>query len=117
MAQFDIRYRVVFGACLTQFTVIGLLFAFGLFFKPLQAEFGWSRTMISSASSLSFFIMGVLAILGGSMNDRFGPRIVLGITGTAYGLGFLLLSQVTAPGRCLRFLASLWGWGSAPMTL
>ena len=31
------------------------------------------------------------------MNDRFGPRIVLAISGTAYGIGFILLSQVSAP--------------------
>ena len=93
----ETRYRVLFGACLTQFTVIGLLFSYGLFFAPLQEEFGWSRTFLSSASALSFFMMGVLAIIAGRMNDRFGPRIVLGIGGTAYGIGFILLSQVSAP--------------------
>lgn len=97
MAMIETRYRVVFGACLTQFSIIGLMFAVGLFFKPLQAEFGWSRTLISSASSLSFLMMGVLAIPGGRLNDRFGPRIVLSFTGIAYGIGFLLLSQITAP--------------------
>ena len=33
----DPRYAVVFGACLTQFMVIGLLFClFGLFFKTFE---------------------------------------------------------------------------------
>jgi len=93
---FETKYRVLFGACLTQFTVIGLLFSYGLFFKPLQEEFGWSRTFLSSASASSFFMMGVLAIFAGRMNDRFGPQIVMGISGVAYGAGFILLSQVTA---------------------
>lgn len=93
----ETRYRVLFGACLTQFSVIGLLFSFGLFFNPLQEEFGWSRTFLSSAASLSFFMMGALAIVAGRMNDRFGPRIVMGVGGVAYGIGFILLSQVSAP--------------------
>jgi len=41
-------------------------------------------------------MMGILAILAGRMNDKFGPRIVMGISGVAYGIGFILLSQVTA---------------------
>ncbi|MDQ2091299.1 MFS transporter [Marimonas arenosa] len=111
MPLIETRYRIVFGACLTQFTVIGLLFAFGLFFKPLQEEFGWSRTLLSSASSLSFFMMGVLAILGGRMNDRFGPRLVLTFTGIAYATGFLLLSQITAPWQMFAIFGIFMGLG------
>lgn len=111
MPFIETRYRVVFGACLTQFTIIGLLFAFGLFFKPLQDEFGWSRTLLSSASSLSFLMMGILAIPAGRLNDRFGPRIVLSITGTAYAIGFLLVSQVTAPWQMFAIFGVFMGLG------
>lgn len=111
MAVTDQRYRVVFGACLTQFTIIGMLFAFGLFFKPLQEEFGWSRTLLSSATALSFFAMGVLAILAGRMNDRFGPRVVLGVTGAAYGIGYLLLSQISAPWQMFVIFGVFMGLG------
>ncbi|WP_137700070.1 MFS transporter [Marimonas lutisalis] len=111
MPHIETRTRVVFGACLTQFTIIGLLFSFGLFFNPLQEEFGWSRTLISSASALSFFMMGVLAIPGGRLNDRFGPRVVLTVTGTAYAVGFLLLSQVTAPWQMFLVFGIFMGLG------
>ena len=90
------RYRVLFGACLTQFVIIGLLISYGLFFKPLQDEFGWSRTFLSGVASTSFFMMGVLAILAGRMNDRFGPRLVLGVCAAAHGLGYILFSMVSA---------------------
>lgn len=91
------RYLVVAGACLTQFTVIGLLFSFGLFFKVFETEFGWSRTLFSAASALSFLMMGILAIVGGRLSDAFGPRRVLVVTGISYGLGYALLSQISAP--------------------
>jgi MFS family permease len=91
----DSRYLVVFGACLTQFTVIGLLFSYGLFFKVFEVEFGWSRTLLSSCSSLAFLMMGILAMGAGRLSDKFGPRRVLAFTGVVFGLGFALISQVT----------------------
>lgn len=93
----DPRYIVVFGACLTQFTIIGLLFSYGLFFKVFETEFGWSRTILSSCASLAFLMMGVLAIFVGRLSDRYGPRAVLGVAGTLYGLGFGLISEVSEP--------------------
>ena len=89
------RYWVVFGACLTQFTIIGLLISYGLFFAEFEREYGWSRTALSASTSVAFFLMGVFAIAIGRLNDRFGPRLVLGISGTLYGIGYALLSQVT----------------------
>ncbi|MCA0869575.1 MFS transporter [Seohaeicola saemankumensis] len=89
------RYAVVFGASLTQFTIIGLYISSGLFFKVFEAEFGWSRTVLSSASALSVFMMGLLAIPAGRLSDRFGPRRVLAATGTVFGVGYMLLSQVS----------------------
>jgi MFS family permease len=44
---------------------------------PLEAEFGWGRTAISSAASLNLLIYGFMAPLGGWLLDRFGPRRVL----------------------------------------
>lgn len=105
------RYLVVAGACLTQFTVIGLLFSFGLFFKVFEVEFGWSRTLMSAASSLSFLVMGVLAMIGGRLSDRFGPARVLGVTGVLYGLGFALLSQVTQPWQLFAICGTFIGLG------
>jgi MFS family permease len=96
-ARIDPRYAVVFGACLTQFTVIGLLYSYGLLFKAFETEFGWSRTLLSGCVSLAFLMMGVLAIPAGRLNDRYGPRIVLGVTGTAFGAGFVLIALVAEP--------------------
>lgn len=91
------RYWSLFGACLTQFTVIGLLVSYGVLVKALEAEFGWSRTLLSAAASVSTVMMGFFAIAGGRLTDRFGPRIVLTVTGLAYGFGYCLLAYVTAP--------------------
>lgn len=91
------RYWSLFGACLTQFTVVGLLVSYGVMMNALEAEFGWSRTLLSSAASVNTVVMGFLAMAGGRLTDRFGPRIVLTVTGLSYGLGYCLLAYVTAP--------------------
>ena len=93
----DSRYLIVFGACLTQFTVIGLLFSFGVFFNVLELEFGWSRTLLSSAVALAALVMGLLAVFAGRLCDRFGPAPVLVGAGLLYGAGFALISVVGEP--------------------
>ena len=90
-------YIVVVGACLTQFTVIGMLFSFGLLFKTFEAEFGWSRMVLSTCSALAFLTMGILAIVAGRLSDRYGPKWVLGISGALFGFGFGLISLVSQP--------------------
>lgn len=105
------RYFVVVGASLIQFTIIGLLFSFGLFFKVFEAEFGWSRTLFSACSALGFFMMGLLAMIGGRLADRFGPRLVLSVTGLCYGLGYALMSLVAAPWQMFLIFGTLIGVG------
>lgn len=107
----DPRYAIVFGACLTQFTVIGLLFSYGLFFKTFEVEFGWSRTTLSGCASLAFFMMGVLATGLGYLSDRLGPAPVLGMTGLLFGLGFALISLVSEPWHLFAIFGLFIGLG------
>jgi len=58
----DKRYLIVLGAILVQATIIGCVFAYGIFFTVLEAEFGWSRTLLSVATSVAFLNMGFFAI-------------------------------------------------------
>jgi len=67
---------------------------FGLFFKPLSTEFGWTRAMTSGAMSLHLILAGLLSIIIGKLNDRFGPRIVITTCGIILGLGYLLMPQI-----------------------
>lgn len=110
-SSIDPRYAVVAGACLTQFMVIGLLFSYSIFFKSFEDEFGWSRTTLSTALSLAFIVMGVLASFIGHLGDRFGPRPVLVATSLAYGFGFALISQVSEPWHLFVIFAVFIGLG------
>ncbi len=107
------RAPIVLGASLVQFTVIGGVFAFGVFFSTLESELGWSRTTLSACTSLAFLVMGLLAISAGRLNDRFGPRWVLIASGVIYGCGYALLSQVSEPWHAILLFGVAIGLGMA----
>jgi sugar phosphate permease len=73
--------------------------------KPLEAEFGWTRGEISSAIAIGLLMTAVSAPFGGTLLDRFGPRIVLvGITALA-GVSVLAASKMNS----LWQMSVLWG--------
>ncbi len=67
---------------------------FGAFVRPLEAEFGWSRTQVSGASSLSLLIFAFSSPFVGWWVDRWGPRSAMAIGGLVTGVAFVALSGV-----------------------
>jgi len=104
-------YRIVAAGFVIQGVTIGAMFAYGVFFRELEAEFGWSRTMISGASSLSFVVMGVLAIVAGKLNDKIGPRILITASALCFGIGYGAMSRLQAPWELFLFYGLLAGIG------
>jgi len=109
--HFFYGYIVVAASILILLVVWGVYNAFGIFFKPMLAELGWSRGMTSGAFSFSWFVQGLLAIPMGRLNDRFGPRLVLTICGLIMGLGYILTSQVGAIWQLYLFYGVIIGTG------
>jgi MFS family permease len=87
-------YNIVTAGFIIQGVCIGAMFTYGVFFGEFQAEFGWSRAMISGASSLAFLVMGAVGILAGRLNDRIGPKIIIVASGISFGMGYLLMSRM-----------------------
>jgi len=76
----------------------GVRSSFGVFIKPLEAEFGWTRTSLSAVAALSLFLYGAAGPFVGRLADRWGPRGVLTGAAVLLGVGALGASAV----------ASLW---------
>jgi len=93
-ARYFFGYNIVAAGFTVQAVCIGAMFAYGVFFKELQAEFGWSRATISGASSLAFLMMGAVGILAGRLNDRIGPRVLIVASAGFLGLGYMLMSRM-----------------------
>ncbi len=73
-----------------------MIYTFGIFLRPLTLEFDWDRGELSGAFSIFMLMSGVLSILSGKLCDRYGPRLLVTISGLLAGMGFLLMSQVNS---------------------
>ncbi len=89
-------YIIVLLASIILAIIWGSVESYGVFFKPVSMEFGWTRATTSGAYALVFLLTGILSIFTGRLSDRFGPRIVVTISGLLVASGYLLMSQVSA---------------------
>lgn len=74
-----------------------LLQAFGAYMVVLQADLGWSATMLSAAYSLLRLESGLVGPLQGWSIDRYGPRVNMRAGVVLLGIGFLLFSRIQTP--------------------
>ncbi len=92
--KFFYGYIVVAATFCIMVMTGGMWVIFGVFFEPMLTEFGWTRAMLSGATSLRIFIATLLGIAGGRLTDKFGPRPVATVCGLFLGLGFFLMSRI-----------------------
>jgi len=88
-------YFVVGASLLIMSIMWAVYYTFGVFFKPVLNEFGWTRAMTSGAFSLASIMNGSLTVAVGGLTDKFGPRMVITVCGLFLGLGFMLMSQMS----------------------
>jgi MFS family permease len=96
LARFDSArsWRMVAVAFVAMFTVYGIAYSFGAFFKPMAAEFGSGRSSTSAVFSLTVLVWCVLGWPAGHLSDRFGPRVVVGAGAVVMGGGLVLTAFI-----------------------
>jgi MFS family permease len=72
----------------------GIRAVFGVFIKPIEAEFGWTRQQLSGAAALSLFVLGAVGPAVGWLADIWGPRRVMLLAAATLGVGTILASFV-----------------------
>jgi MFS family permease len=65
--------------------------SFGLFIRPLEQEFGWSRTEIALASTFISYTIMLISPLHGYLTDRFGARAIILPCIPLFALGLAML--------------------------
>jgi MFS family permease len=84
---------------------------YAVFLLPLEREFGWTRSELTSVYSIYLLVNGCTAPLVGLVFDRLGPRWVYGAGMTSLGAAFFLASGLTALWQFYLFIGVLVGKG------
>ena len=72
----------------------GFFFSLGIFFKPLQDEFGWGAGEISIIHSFHIAVFIVSMPIVGRLADRHGIKKIFVISAFLMGIGFFLCGMV-----------------------
>lgn len=106
------------GLLTTLAAIIGLMLGpsviavltFGIFIRPIEAEFGWTRVEVSLASSIIAYMIMFVSPLQGLLVDRFGPRRVILCSIPAFAAGLAAFSLLPASLPLYYFF-----WGLMPV--
>ena len=118
--MFRNRWWIVFGSVLGLIVgnVTVLQFSASVLMKPIMAELGWNRSMVSAAVLLGSVFAAVGTPIAGKLMDRHGiKRVTLAVI-TLFALAIAAMSL--APGIPVVFLAmfsvvGLFSAGQAPL--
>jgi MFS family permease len=93
-------WLVVAAAFLASFVVFGVIYSFGVFLKPMAAEFGANAAAASAFFSITaagFYASGAVT---GRLADRFAPRRIIAAGAIALGAGLCLTALADGIWRC-----------------
>jgi len=95
----------IVAACFSTTLTLGeATWIFGIFFKPLENEFGWSRALISSGYTVFLIGYGFSVMACGWLADRHSPRPILFVSGLLAGIGTAMCSQIHSINQLRLFL-------------
>ncbi len=91
----------------------GAVYIWGVFQGPLVKMFGWTQATAALTFSFTLGIFALGTVVGGRIQDKFGPRQVASVGGFMIGLGVFLASYTTADRAWLLYMTygALMGFG------
>jgi MFS family permease len=92
-------WYIVAAAFIILFFNAGARYAFGVMFKPMIEEFGWSRGSVSLVFFVNMVVFAFALILAGRLYDRYGPKWVIIISTLFISAGFALTSTIQSIGQ------------------
>lgn len=96
---------------------LGVLYAWSVFAKELQSSLGFTSTETALPYSVAIILFAFFMVPAGIMLDRFGPRLLLILSGILIGIGFAIAGMtLTVTGFVIGFgviVGAAMGFGYA----
>lgn len=90
---------------LTYMFMYGLRYSIGIFFTPIQNEFGWTTTQMASVVTIFFWVYAISAPFMGKLSEKIGVRKTVLLGGIFLGIGGASISLINT----LWQLYLVWG--------
>jgi sugar phosphate permease len=87
-------WAIALAATVMILSIVPFFHSMTAWFVVLERQFGWNRTQLSLAFSLSRVEGGIMGPLEGLLIDKLGARRMVIIGTTILGLGFLMFGQI-----------------------
>jgi len=96
-------WLVVLSAFVAGFVVFGVMYSFGVFFTPMEAEFHSSRTGTSAFFAITGMLFYLFSSITGRLGDNFGPKRIVAAGAVIMGAGLALTAA--APRVWIAYIA------------
>jgi MFS transporter, OFA family, oxalate/formate antiporter len=91
--------------------ILGLLYSWSVIKSSLVNDWGWTNTQASLPYTVCVALLSFMTVLGGRLQDKFGPRKIALIGGLLFGTGILLSAFAKSPGVMLVTFGLVSGLG------
>ena len=89
-------WYIVASAFVILFFNAGSRFSFGVMFKPMIEDFGWSRGSLSLVFFLNMAFYAFSLIVAGRLYDRYGPKWIICLSTVLLSTGFMVTAFITS---------------------
>lgn len=103
-------WRMVGG--LSMNLALGMLYAWSVFIEPFEKQFGWGRAQTSMPFTIATVVFAITFVLGGRLQDRFGPFPISLTGGLLASVGYFMCAQTDSLWWLNLWFGVVVGWGN-----
>jgi MFS family permease len=110
-------WYVVAGTFLIFAVNYGVRYSFGIFLKPMSADYGWGRSVVSMAASINMLVYSIGSLYLGTLIDKVAPRWIMTVGALVSAAGLICTAFLHTPVAFYLVYGILCGAGASGMSV